>query len=79
MKAAPEGSVAGDRIHRAAIIDDPCIVVVEGPAVAEPDALQDALELLVKWAVRAQEGRRSATDDARTVADFADCGAGEST
>jgi|GEM_PF-5477407 len=42
------------RRHAAVVVEDPHIVVVEGPTTADPGAVHDALELLVKWAVRAR-------------------------
>lgn len=35
------------------VVTDPRITVVESADTADPAALNDALELLVKWAVRA--------------------------
>jgi hypothetical protein len=69
-----------DRPRRAAaIVEHPCILVVESPSTADPSAIHDALELLVKWAARAHQGRKPTMPDAQPIAAFADDGAGEST
>ena len=56
MKAARSLNVIPDRSRRAIaiVIADPHLVVAESPDAADPDAIGDALELLVKWAVRAR-------------------------
>jgi len=42
------------RRNAAVVITDPHIVVVESATMADPAALDDALEFVVKWAVRAR-------------------------
>lgn len=42
----------------------PRLSVVEGAQQADPAALDDALALLVTWALRAHEARCPETDDA---------------
>lgn len=57
--------VAPSRRRRSAVvvIEDPRIVVVESATVADPAALDNALELLVKWGVRAHKrGHHPQTD-----------------
>jgi hypothetical protein len=47
-------------------VTEPRLSVVEGTQAADPAALEEALELLVTWAIRAHEarqGRCSAADD----------------
>ena len=47
-------------------VTEPRLTVVEGTATADPAALDEALELLVTWAIRAHEarqGRCPAADD----------------
>jgi hypothetical protein len=45
--------LTGGRVHRAVVVEEPRIIVLESDEAADPSALDDALELLVKWAVRA--------------------------
>lgn len=45
-------------------IAHPRITVVQSAVEADPAALDDVLEILVKWAIRAHEARCSAVDDA---------------
>ena len=52
--------VSQEKSHRrrrsaVVVIEDPRIVVVESATVANPAAVDGALELLVKWAVRAHK------------------------
>ena len=50
-------------------VTEPRLTVVEGTELADPAALDEALELLVTWAIRAhraQQGRCPATDDSVT-------------
>lgn len=42
----------------------PRITVVQSAEEADPAALNDVLEILVKWAIRAHQARCSAADDA---------------
>jgi hypothetical protein len=80
MKAVPVSEAdRGRRRNAAVIVEDPSLVVVEGPGTADPGAARDALELLVKWAVRAHKGPEQAMDDAQTIAASAGENAGEST
>ncbi len=60
-----------DRSHRTrrtprVLVTDPLLTVVEGPEAADPTALDDALELLVRWAVRARKRGRPAATEAPT-------------
>jgi hypothetical protein len=80
MKAVPAPHAPLARPRRAAVIvEDPHIVVVEGTGTADPDAVQGALELLVKWAVRTHQGREQARGEALPIAASADENAGDST
>jgi hypothetical protein len=65
--------------HRAAVIEDPRIVVLECSVAADPDAVQDALELLVKWAVRAHRRCNAPTNEAAATPEFTARCAGEPT
>ncbi len=65
--------------HAAIVVEHPRILVVESPGSADPDAVQGALELLVKWAVRARQCREQAMGEARPIAASADGNAGDST
>jgi hypothetical protein len=50
-------------------VTEPRLTVVQGTETADPAALDEALELLVTWAIRAHEarlGRCPATDDSVT-------------
>jgi len=51
------------------LVTEPRLTVVEGTELADPAALDEALGLLVTWAIRAHEarqGRCPATDDSVT-------------
>ena len=65
-RGAPEESGRGARRTARVVVADPRIVVVESPEAADPTALDDALELLVKWAVRAHKRGRPAATEAPT-------------
>ena len=47
-------------------VTEPRLTVVQGTEVADPAALDEALGLLVTWAIRAQEARCPAADDSVT-------------
>jgi len=50
-------------------VTEPRLIVVQGTEAADPAALDEALELLVTWAIRAHQakhGRFPATDDSVT-------------
>jgi hypothetical protein len=51
---------AGARPSRPATtrVSEPRLTVVEGTEAADPAALDEALELLVTWAIRAHEARQ---------------------
>ncbi len=61
MKAGRGKDDAGNRPRRPATtrVTEPRLTVVEGTELADPAALDEALELLVTWAIRAQEVRRA--------------------
>jgi hypothetical protein len=68
----------GARLKRPATtrVAEPRLTVVEGPELADPAALDEALGLLVTWAIRAHEarqGRCPATDDSVTCDIDRDC------
>ena len=80
MKALPAPDAPRERPrHAAVVVEDPRVVVVEGPGTADPDAIHGALELIVKWAVRAHQGREQAMGEAPPIAASADENAGDST
>ena len=81
MRAAPavDARSRPSRRNAAVVVEDPRLVVVESPGTADPDAVHDALEMLVKWAVRAHQGRKPAMHDAQTIAASADENAGDLT
>jgi hypothetical protein len=79
MNAAPGGSVTRDRTHGAVVVEDPRIVVVESPGSADSGAALDALELIVKWAVRSHRRCNASVDDAAAIPEFTAFSAGEST
>ncbi len=64
ISAKPGGSVlcTGARCRAAIPVVEPRIAIVEGPDIAEPSAVAEALEMLVAWAMRAcaqpQTGQR---------------------
>lgn len=71
MKAGRGNSDSGARPSRPATtrVTEPHLTVVEGSELADPAALDEALGLLVTWAIRAHEarqGRCSAADDSVT-------------
>lgn len=68
MKAGRGKDDAGARPSRPATtrVTEPHLTVVEGSELADPAALDEALGLLVTWAIRAQEARCSTTDDSVT-------------
>jgi len=47
-------------------VTEPRLTVVEGTELADPAALDEALGLLVTWAIRAHRERCTATDDSVT-------------
>ena len=47
-------------------VTEPRLTVVEGSELADPAALDEVLELLVTWAIRAHQGRCPATGDSVT-------------
>ncbi len=59
---------AGTRPRRPATtrVTEPRLTVVEGTEMADPAALDEVLELLVTWAIRAHEARCPAADDSVT-------------
>jgi hypothetical protein len=78
MKAVPPVDAAHRQARRAAVIvEDPLLVVIEGEDAADPGAIADALELIVKWAVREHLRRDLATDEAAVAPEFTAIGAGE--
>jgi hypothetical protein len=65
MKGSGDGSVARRRTRRvAAVVADARLVVVESADAANPDSIENALRLLVRWAVRAHEDRPVPTEAA---------------
>jgi hypothetical protein len=52
------------RGRKATVIAHPRIAIVESAEAASRPAMDDALELLVKWAVRAHRRRESAAGEA---------------
>ena len=71
MKAGRGKDDAGNRPRPRAkmLVTEPRLTVVEGSELADPAALDEAIGLLVTWAIRAyeaQQGRCPATDDSVT-------------
>lgn len=78
MNAVPRAAAVPLKAHRAAtVIEHPLFTVVESAAPADSVAMHDALDLLVKWAVR-QHARCSApAQEPADAAEFTAVGAGE--
>jgi len=73
----PRGSTRRDpapRGRKATVIAHPRIAIDENAEAASRPAMDDALELLVKWAVRAQRRRESAAAEAPSDKDSASYG-----
>ena len=68
MKASCASEDRGHHTRRTprVLVTDPLITVVESPEVADPAALDDALVLLVKWAVGAHKRAHPAATEAPT-------------
>ena len=68
MKAsrAPEDRGHHTRRTPRVVVTNPLINVVESPDVADPAALDDALEFFVKWAARAHKRPHHAPTEAPT-------------
>lgn len=54
----------------------PRITVVQSAEEADPAALDDVLEILVKWAIRAHQARCTVADDAVSGAEGSSYGTG---
>ena len=54
----------------------PRITVVQSAEEADPEALRDGLEILVKWAIRAHQARCPVADDAVSGAEGSRYGIG---
>ena len=81
MRAAPavDARSRPSRRNAAVVVEDPRLAVVESPCAADPDAIHGALEMLVKWAVRAHQGCKPAMQDSQTIAASAAENAGDLT
>ncbi len=68
MKAGRGKDDAGARSRLPATtrVTEPRLTVVEGSEVADPAALDEVLELLVTWAIRAHQERCSEVGDSVT-------------
>lgn len=78
MKAVPPVDAAHRKARRAAVIvEDPLLVVIEGEDAADPGAIADALELVVRWAVRAHTRCNPSMGKAAEIAPLASIGGGE--
>lgn len=68
MKAGRGKDDAGARPNRPATtrVTEPRLTVVEGAQLADPAALDEVLELLVTWAIRAHQERCPAAGDSVT-------------
>ena len=62
------------RRNAAVVVADPHIVVVEGPEKSDPGALDDALNLFVKWAIRSLTHGESPSEDTPTANNVATYG-----
>jgi hypothetical protein len=80
MKIVPLLDAGGRRTRRAAVVvEHPLLRVVEVEETADPGAVSDALEVLVKWAVRAHGRCNPSMEKVVEIAEFTAIGAGEST
>jgi hypothetical protein len=79
MKVTPAPEVLGERtrLNAAVVVEDPRIVVVESQETADPGAIADALEMIVRWAVRAHTRCNPSMGKAAEIAPLASIGAGE--
>ena len=71
-------AVRGER-RRAVVVDQPRFVVVEVGSVADPASLEDALMILVRWALRAKEGEAHSDEGASATSACTNQGHGDST
>ena len=65
--------------HAAVVVEHPLLRVTESEETADPGAIADALELLVKWAVRAHTRCNSSLEQAAEIAKVNAIGAGDHT
>ncbi|MCK4415291.1 MAG: hypothetical protein KAY32_17290 [Candidatus Eisenbacteria sp.] len=80
MRAVSPADAVPNRAGRtAAVVEDPRILVVEGDCMAGAGEVEDALEMLVRWAVRAHVRRNAPANEAAAAAEFAACDSGDST
>lgn len=63
--------------HAPVVVEHPRFTVVESAAATDTVALHDALEILVKWAVRAHARCGAPAEDAGEHVESAAVGAGE--
>ncbi len=63
--------------HAPVVVEHPLLTVIEGSAPADPTAMHGALEILVKWAVRAHTGCSDPTVEAADGAEVAAVGVQE--
>ena len=80
MKVVPGAKASLDRARRAPVkVEHTRLTVVEASEAADPGALEDAIQLLVTWAMRAQRSDRFCSADAATPTSLAACSPGDST
>jgi hypothetical protein len=79
MKTASQPRGAEPPRRRATVIEDPLFVVTEGTDGADPQAVLGALEIIVRWAVRAHEACNTRPAEETAVASGVACSAGERT
>jgi hypothetical protein len=78
MKAAPATDAAPRHArHAPVVVEHPLLRVIESEGPADPGAIADALELIVKWAVRAHTRCNPSMGEAAEIAPLASIGAGE--
>jgi len=80
MKLGPAGKECLDPTRRTGmVVEHPRLTVIESSEPADPGGLEDALELLVKWAIRAHRGTAPVLAQAATLLNCSACSLGEST
>jgi len=80
MKFGPTAKGPAERLPRTAVIvEHPRLIVMESSEVVDPGGLEDALELIVTWAIRVQRRADPILAQAPTLPNYPGCSPGEST
>jgi hypothetical protein len=80
MKIVPLLDAGGRQTrHAAVVVEHPLLRVTESAEPADPGAIADALELVVRWAVRAHRRCNPSMEKVAETAEFTAIGAGEPT